>query len=418
MSARQTVWTILALCLCWQATAQTEPDLEIGGYLKNFSTVFERSLPVGSTRAEHPWAISNRLRLTLAAKWPERLAWQAAYDLSPRFQHRDLADQGSAVIDLAGQGYRVADLDRQLEPDEDETSRHFVLRQNLDRLAATWSGARADVTIGRQAIAWGSAKIVNPTDVLAPYVFNELDTEERPGVDAVRLRLAIGALGEVDAGVVLGKDFDADRSAAFVRQRCYVRETDVNLMAMGFRDHLMLGFDVTRAVGGCGFWLETAYVDAGFFGGAEEARDQEYFRVSLGFDRQLTGQAYGLAEYHYNGPGKSRPADYLESLTTPAYRDAATYLLGRHYLALGLMQQATPLISLSGTVLGNAGDGSVSFSPVIEYNVAEDVYLSVGASIGLGPGPRARFGDPDLPEFRSEFGGYPNLYYVSLRYYF
>ena len=53
-----------------------------------------------------------------------------------------------------------------------------------------------------QAIAWGSAFVINPTDVIAPYVYNALDQEERYGVDALRVRVPTGALSETDLGYV------------------------------------------------------------------------------------------------------------------------------------------------------------------------------------------------------------------------
>ncbi|MBN2105171.1 bifunctional alpha,alpha-trehalose-phosphate synthase (UDP-forming)/trehalose-phosphatase [bacterium] len=56
----------------------------------------------------------------------------------------------------------------------------------------------AAVYCGRQDIVWGSARTVNPMDVIAPFSFGSLDTEDRRGVDAIRLRIPVGCMGEID----------------------------------------------------------------------------------------------------------------------------------------------------------------------------------------------------------------------------
>ena len=89
----------------------------------------------------------------------------------------------------------------------------------------------------------------------------------------------------------------------------------------------------------------------------------------------------------------------------------AVYLAGRHYLGAGVTHQVTPLITLSSTVFANLGDASFTVSPSLEYNIATDVYVSVGASIGVGPGP-------EEDGSGSEFGGYPDYAFAALRVYF
>jgi len=85
--------------------------------------------------------------------------------------------------------------------------------QNLDRLYATVAAPHFDLYVGRQAIAWGSARAVNPTDIIAPFLYTEIDTEDRVGVDAARLRIPAGALGEIDAAYVGGEDLEWGQSA-------------------------------------------------------------------------------------------------------------------------------------------------------------------------------------------------------------
>ena len=271
-----------------------------------------------------------------------------------------------------------------------------------------------DITIGRQAIAWGSARVVNPTDVIAPYAYDQLDTEDRIGVDAIRVQIPIGILGEFDTGYVFGENFAFEKSAFFLRSQLNALETDFSVSLLGFREHLMTGFDIARGIGGAGFWLEGAYVYANAFD-AENEEAENYLRASIGLDYSFGGRAYGFIEYHFSNAGAREPEDYLANLAQPAYTDAAVYLLGRHYLAPGLTFQITPLISLGGVVLSNISDPSLFPSLQIEYNFAQDIYLSAGGFIGIGKRPETE--DEEL-QFRSEFGGYPTLFFLSFRIYF
>ena len=58
---------------------------------------------------------------------------------------------------------------------------------DIDRLSLTWYTDFADITVGRQAITWGISNVYPVADLWAQFSPFELDTEEKPGVDAVRI---------------------------------------------------------------------------------------------------------------------------------------------------------------------------------------------------------------------------------------
>jgi len=94
--------------------------------------------------------------------------------------------------------------------------------------------------------------------------------------------------------------------------------------------------------------------------------------------------------------------------------------MGKHYLNLGSTYQLTGLVSLTGLLIVNLSDQSLIFSPFLEYNIAENIYLSGGAYIGLGKKAELISGlsTSKLPLFRSEFGSYPDMIFTSFRVYF
>jgi hypothetical protein len=369
-------------------------------------------------------AVSQRVRVNGNHRFNDRLALTVSYDLIARVQDPVLfGDRVFSGIQNAI-AYRAADLDLLLFPRDETDVRSFALLQNLDRLVFTATVPLFDLYVGRQAVAWGSAKTVNPTDVIAPFSYTDLDTEDRIGVDALRLRAPLGDLGELDLGYVAGEDFAFSESSVFLRGKSYLAKTDFTGLIVGFREHLMIGADITRAIGGAGSWFEVAYVFANVMNDLRSGSGADYLRLSIGADHSLGEGTYGYLEYHFNEAGTNCPEDYGDLAGTPAYTDGAVYLLGEHYLATGVSYQASPLVMVFANVLANLTDPSGLIVPFVEFNFREDVYLEFGAYIGAGDSPVYITASPAFVDtgnqfqFHSEFGAYPDMYYASFRVYF
>ncbi|RKU36083.1 hypothetical protein C6496_14425 [Candidatus Poribacteria bacterium] len=397
------------ICLMVTSLAGTAAaEFRVGGYYKNFSTAFNSPLPEASMMG----VVVNRLRFNLSYAPTDSLSFAFAYDFTPRVQDPLLFSQSPFAVGIASSRYRVADFESLLYPSEDEPVSSVGIYHNLDRASVQFSTDFADFSIGRDAIAWGSARIVNPTDIIAPYTYDQLDTEDRVGVDAIRVRIPVGVMGEIDAGYIFGPDFEFDKSAVFLRTQLNAVETDFSILLLEFQKDLLVGLDVARGIGGAGFWLETAYVFTEPFD--EPNTSDNYLRASIGLDYSFGGETYTFIEYHFNGAGAMEPENFLTNLERPAYTRGGVYLLGTHYLAPGFTRQLTPLINLSGQILLNLSDPSTWIAPQIAYNVAEDIHLSVGGFVSIGKRPK----NGDSTEFQSEFGSYPNLVFSSFRLYF
>ena len=64
-------------------------------------------------------------------------------------------------------------------------------------------------------------------------------------------------------------------------------------------------------------------------------------------------------------------------------------------------------------------DCSLYLSIEWEFNAKENLYLSAGIQSGAGDGPALLISDnPDSLILNSEFGSYPDMVYMSLRFYF
>ncbi|MDZ7267673.1 MAG: hypothetical protein ONB48_16370 [candidate division KSB1 bacterium] len=393
------------------------------GQYKSFFVVFH--LPDYDSPAALPlptdWgAVYNRLRLQLSWQHSDWLVLHAAYDLSPRVQDPVLFENRLTPTGIDPAKYRAVDLRARLHPGRDSEVGSFAIFQNLDRMLVELKTAPADILIGRQPIAWGSSRVLNPTDVLTPFVFQELDTEERVGIDAVRVRVPLSALAEFDAGYVFGENFAFTQSAFFTRAKFYRAKTDVALLLLGFRGNLLVGIDLARSLGGAGLWLEAAQVFTDRLQESAGEAAPDYFRGTAGLDYSFSGGTYGFVEYHYSTAGAGNAEHYLRSLTAPAFQEGAVYLLGRHYLAPGLVFQISPLLTLSTQALCNLNDASLFLAAQWEYNLAQNVYLAAGAFFSSGKRPEITSYDAVFPTLRlhSEFGTYPDLYFTAIRIYF
>ena len=419
------VMVVIAMLLA--ATGAQAFDLN--GYFKSFFVADH--LPEAAYQRvglEGPWvgSVSQRLRLDTFHRFNDRLALNLSYALVARIQDpllfgNILYGDPRFIGGVNAARYRAYDLDLLLVPGNESDVHSFAIFQNLDRLLATVNFKRFDLYVGRQAIAWGSARTVNPTDVVAPFLYTELDTEDRIGVDAARLRVPVGALSELDAGFIAGEDFRLSESAFFVRGKTYAAKTDLTGLVLGFREHLMIGADITRAIGGAGSWLEAAYVFAYALSDKRDGTGEDYLRLTLGCDYSFPGNIYTYIEYHYNQPGAENPDDYGTILNTPAYIDGADFLLGRQYLIPGTSFQITPLMTLLGQAMVNLTDPSALLVASLDYNISEDIYLEFGAYLGIGESPDlyvAPFAGTSLLAFNSEFGSYADMYYTSFRIYF
>jgi len=401
----------------------SQNSFSISGYYKNFSILF--MLPAykaAETTINEPdmGAVNNRLRFKLNLNLSSQLSFYFAYDFSSRIQDPSLFREDVFTGGFQPLEYRFSDFCDRLYPKSRVSVSSFGLFQNLDRLVVTIKTPYADIFVGRQAIAWGSSRVINPTDIIAPFAFNELDKEERRGVDGLRVRFPLGMMDELDVGFVAGKNFNSDKNAFFLRAKIYKLKTDISVLLIAFRKHLLLGIDMARALGGAGFWLEAAYVIPDFFREEKTKNNKNYLRTSAGLDYNLNSKTYGFVEYHFNSAGSNQPSTYNTLFSSAAYRDGSVYLMGKHYLNLGSTYQLTGLVSLTGLLIANLSDQSLIFSPFLEYNIAENIYLSGGAYIGLGKKAELTSGlsTSKLPLFRSEFGSYPDMIFTSVRVYF
>ena len=397
---------LIAAALCLDFLYANDPAVDLRGYSN--SNIMVYSIPEGygllGIEEKEYFSFSNSSRISLITTPVEQLTIEAAYSVLPSVSELDasLFSFNSPSVEK----YRIADL-----PDNITEYDNGGIGENLDRLVFQIRTPFADMTLGRQAISFGSARFFNPTDVFSPFSYQDLNKEEKAGVDAVRIQIPIGEMSEIDAGYIFGEYADWKKSAAFLKGRFDIKGTEISVIAMEYRTHLMAGLNISSNIKGAGVWFEGAYTFARLLDDYDN--DEDFFRISAGAEYYFTGDFYIFGEYHYSYAGTLESREYIlnsfENKT--AYQDSGVYLLGEHYFAPGLNWQVHPLVNLSLQVLLNCSDPSAMIIPKISWSVDDNLMLDLGATINAG----RRISSKGL---NSEFGSYPDSYYLSMRMYF
>lgn len=334
---------------------------------------------------------SNRLRLELADKLP-------GADFNLALDNRWLYTSPAAAVPLPGEN-----LNRRLDLQHDIARGQASAAQlQIDRLQLQGSSHGLDWSVGRQPIGFGRIVIFSPLDIIAPFAPEALDTDVRPGVDALRVVHYFGLGGQLGATTVFGRSPKYNSYLGTFSTN--VKQIDLLANSGSLRDRPMVGLGAAGSLGGLGLKAE-----ASFYRGRDLSRPEgdpaRHFTIAAleGWYRLENGLVL-LGEYLYNGPGSDDPASYPLALQRAPYREGMTFLAGRQYLLLGPSYQLHPLVELQGLAIWNLQDDSFLARPLVNLSLGDNLSLQLFWAFAFGQKPAP----PPLPGFppvvRSEFG--------------
>lgn len=372
-------------------------EVKFGGYLKNLTTY---------TYSSEMRGIDNlsKVRLKLEASWKKRIKATLHYEIA-LISGESIKDEATREM-TSGDPDELMDLYWGLNSD-----RYVVSSHTLDRAYLSFFTDYFSIMVGRQRIAWGVARFVSPTDLFNPFDPADVDKEEKLGVDALLCEIPLGDFSGLSLVFAPTKDMD-DASYAF---RIYTNflDYDFGLMAGRFRDREVYGFDFAGQIWDVAIYGEFAYymedktenyfIEDRFapFGFSVQWTKKEYIRSVFGAEYVFPNTLSILLEYYYNGKGEANRENY----NLVALADGEELTLGENYIFGSVGYEFTPLIRGDFTSFYNIDDQSALFSPSLEYSATENLYLKIGAQIGVG-------------NMGSEYRLRPDLYYFQVRYYF
>lgn len=381
------------LCGSWPSQSFAN-EWMYSGYFKSYLVSQDEVVVNNQSAIKSNISLQNSARLLVTKTTDSGHNFELHYDLSLIAQ-----DQNQTELDGHNSPYRIIDLEG-----ESNASVHFKALQNLDRFNVQMHFDKGDLTLGRQAIAFGSARMINPMDTFIPFGLQALNTEYRMGIDGVRYQHYLNDFTILDVGGVVGKDLKSENSAMYVRTKGSSDGNDFELLHIVMDNIQLYGAGLQRPVFDAGTWVELVYLNAEIGSG---------WRSSLGFDYAMNDQVLFMMEYHFNGIGLDSPADYSSLINNESYKDAGVYLLGKNYVAPSVSVSVNPLLTMSFTITSNLDDQSQLLQMSGEYSWSENQYSHFGVHSGFGKGM-----DGNNVSLYSEFGAVPLMAYASYAVYF
>ena len=288
--------------------------------------------------------------------------------------------------------FRLMDLTWELSSGD----RHQLVHR-FDRLALQYRGATWGVTVGREAVSWGSGLVFQPMDLFSPFAPTTVDRDFKAGDDLLIVDKLFDDGSDFQfLGVArrdLAGDATADVASAALKWRKFVGAGELELFGGKHYQDQVYGGALRVPVGGA--LLRTDLVTTRL----DEDGDwvvSGILNIDYSFD--LAGRpSYAFAEYYHNGFGVKTlppsPALLPEALSERLLRGEVFNLM-RDYLALGGTVQWHPLWTQALTLIGNLHDGSSILQTTLSYVPSDHATLEAGVTLPIG-----RAGE--------EFGGVP-----------
>jgi len=388
---------LAALCILGGVAPAVAQSTWVSGYLQTVP------LFSGATQfSQNSFSDFNRIRLTIDPSWGP-LSVETAYDNTVSFRQR--AGSSGFGLDTVPRGGEWLPLGGTLTGSNRE---HVLWSHRLDRLNIGFSPTDAvDLTVGRQAVSWGTTLFLTPADPFLPFSPADPFRQFRGGVDAARLRLYPGPLSALDLVVRVTDTPMGQEVTALGRGLTTWRNWELSAWAGTLYGDAA---GAVGATGGIGPWAVRVEAVIRAIGGRIIGRG------TVGLDRniQVGGRdLYLVLEYQRDGLAASEPDEYLALLLTSEFLRGELQTLGRDEAVAQAAYQFHPLWSLSGLAMWNMNDGSVLLAPGVGYSAGDETTISGG--IYFGHGADTVTATRPLP---SEFGLSGTTGYLSVSFFF
>ena len=349
------------------AAAQTTPDApalqyHFGGYYRTLLTS-SHSYFSGDAYGDS----LNRVRLSLDAKWKHSVVTHVDYDNELHFGNLITEQDFDFVRERQNACY--FDL---LHTWVDE--KHAYWDTSLYRGYLTLRHGPAELTAGRQRIAWGTAHFWSPADVFNPISPLQVEEDEREGVDAAQLSMRLPK-GLRWSTVYAPKD-GIDRSTEAAQIATTIHNFDVAVLGGRFRKDWLAGADFAGQWRGAGLRGELTYTSRA------SSSQSNPLRFTFGSDYAINNKWYVLAEYFYNQgqPPGYTPGQPLDPSVMLKYTNEI-YTVQRHFISAGARYSVTPLVNLQTYAVVDPVGPSVLFIPTAGYDLTTNADLRIGGQL-------------------------------------
>ena len=330
------------------------------------------------------WELVQRVRPELEAEVHERLVLSAVVELGLH-QGRTIQGELQRTVEESALGPVLDTMGCEWPSEENDLL--GVSRAgdylSVERLYLDAYLPWADVRFGRQAVHWGSAQMVNPTDPFPEVIMTE-PWRPRSGVNALRVIVPIGESHQVKA--VVGANDALDKVRVAGRSTWQIGLWDLSLVGAWRQESEdgLAGLDI-RGTWGVGWWLESAlHVE-----GTAEGDFYEEIAAGVDYSFPVLDMLVVALQYYRNGGGSAevdasasvgRVGEVVEppdcggtapalfgSGGAPEASPFAPFFSGIDYGMLTANLAFNPEISATGLWVQNLRDGTGLAVPMISY---------------------------------------------------
>ena len=271
---------------------------------------------------------------------------------------------------LPSDDHRLFDFTKTIDDGDDNAILH-----RLDRFWVGYTGEKAVVRFGRQALSWGNGLFFAPMDLVNPFDPTTIDTEYKSGDDMLYGQYLRESGDDIQGAVVFRRDpssgdLESDEATVALKYHGFAGENEYDVLVAESYDSTVIGIGGVRSIGGAIWRGDIVFTDSA---------SDSYVEVvtNLNYSWSWGGRnVSGAVEYYYNGSD-------------------------RHYVAGSMSIEMSPLWMLTPTLISNVDDPSGLFQLVTNYSLSDNMTFLGSLNLPLGS-TGTEFGGAD--------SGIPNRY--------
>lgn len=243
-------------------------------------------------------------------------------------------------------------------------------RTRVHRLSYRLTEEDFDFSVGRQRIAWGTARIWSPGDLFNQVSPTAIEVGEIPGADSVHLAIRTDDDTQFELAGSIGTDSEDTRWG--VKAKRSISSYDVSLLVGQTGEQKVLGFDFTGYLGDAGLRGEAVWF-------SDDYRD--YIQAVMSYEYVFPNSVSLLVEYLYNG-GNLENFSLSNLQSYEKYSSITT--VNKHFIGIRSGGQIDQLLS-AGVVCILDLEGESSFLyPNLVYNWKQNIDVMAGVQLFYG----------------------------------
>ena len=263
-----------------------------------------------------------------------------------------------------------------------DSGRRHQWSHRLDRFSVQWQQADWSVTLGRQAVSWGSGIVFQPLDPFNPFAPTAVDRDYKNGDDLVLVERLLPNGHDLQLLHVVRRDqrqqIRSRVSSTAAKWHGYMRSSEFELIVASHYDQDFIGLSLRQPLGPAVLRTDLAWREGAQSGHRWRLLGIVNADVAFPIRDQM---AYVFAEYFYNDFGMQRmpqAGEVLPQQLEIALQRGEVFNLMREYLAVGASYQWHPLVTQSASIINNLTDGSALLQGQISVDAAQNQQLQLG----------------------------------------